>query len=66
MVWTYLSRASWILLMNDWTALSIDLPFLKPLWASEKILFSDRKGIILLHISHSDSLAKTGIIDTGL
>ena len=41
----------------------MDLPFLKPFWASDKILFSNKKDIILLYINLSESLAKTGIID---
>jgi hypothetical protein len=40
----------------------MDLPYLKPFWASDKILFSYKKDIILLYINLSKSLAKTGVI----
>jgi hypothetical protein len=35
MACTCLSRAFWIFSICDWTAVSIDLPFLKPFWASK-------------------------------
>ena len=53
MVWTHLSRAFWILPIKEWTAVSMDLPFLNPFWASDKIFSSYKKDFILLYISLS-------------
>ena len=63
--WTPLSGASWIISINDWTAVSMHFPFLKPFWASVKILLSYNKGINLLNSNLSSSFANTDI-DIGL
>ena len=65
MVWNCIWMAFWILPINDWTAVLIDLPFLKQFWASDKILISYKEGIMLLYINISNILVKTGIIDIG-
>ena len=39
------SKASWIISTKDWAAVSKHFPFLKPFWASVKILFLYKKGI---------------------
>ena len=51
--------------MSAWVAVSIHFPFLKPYWASVKILFLLKKDISLLYITLSNNFAKTDMMDMG-
>jgi hypothetical protein len=59
------SMACWALSLKVWLAVSVDLIFVNPFCASDKILCLFIKDINLLHINFSNVLGKTGKKDIG-